>query len=90
MQETAMESGDAQQLSGSNGIKSSEYSEKKGAVLPSQTCVRIRHFGTFIYYLAVKVMPLADISSQHKKIPPAKNVGCKPLLSRQLKLIKSH
>ncbi|ASO27608.1 hypothetical protein CHC43_24435 [Salmonella enterica subsp. enterica serovar Mbandaka] len=36
--------------------------------------VRIRHFGTFIYYLAVKVMLLADISSQHKKIPPAKNV----------------
>lgn len=37
--------------------------------------VRITTFWySFIYYLAVKVMLLAGISSQHKKIPPAKNV----------------
>ncbi|EDA9520165.1 hypothetical protein A4S21_17270, partial [Salmonella enterica subsp. enterica serovar Kentucky] len=37
-------------------------------------CQNTTFWYSFIYYLAVKVMLLADISSQHKKIPPAKNV----------------
>ncbi|ECI0414701.1 hypothetical protein AH332_15610 [Salmonella enterica subsp. salamae] len=51
-----------------------QETKKKGAVLPSQTCQNTTFWYSFIYYLAVKVMLLADISSQHKKIPSAKNV----------------
>ncbi|HCL5256685.1 TPA: hypothetical protein N2G22_002293 [Salmonella enterica] len=51
-----------------------QETKKKGAVLPSQTCQNTTFWYSFIYYLVVKVMLLADISSQHKKIPPAKNV----------------
>ncbi|EBP4574013.1 hypothetical protein FNH63_07525 [Salmonella enterica subsp. salamae] len=48
--------------------------KKKGAVLPSQTCQNTTFWCSFISSLAVKVMLLADLSSQHKKMPSAKNV----------------
>ncbi|EDH0694559.1 TPA: hypothetical protein N2G46_002500 [Salmonella enterica] len=51
-----------------------QETKKKGAVLPSQTCQNTTFWCSFIYSLAVKVMLLADRSSQYKKIPSNKNV----------------
>ncbi|EBO0297868.1 hypothetical protein DSO51_08025, partial [Salmonella enterica] len=46
-----------------------QETKMKGAILPSQPCQNTTFWCSIIYYfLAVKVMLLADCSSQHKKI----------------------